>query len=268
MTQLHVGRRYFITGAEPSQTQPEQIYDEDCGAGWREGEWERVGERRDTQICLIDTIKRGKEVSVTQWRMMKPRASDHVWRPYSLVSPCENWAAQPRGYNTKYWADWDWCRWWPYQAENVPAPRTKHHLMRRENLKSESSVLWHQTVCLLVSSVCWHLLWTIKIFSHKLVWMHNVRVTHNDPNSNFIKCWPWSVSVSALTSSLVSIVSSKTRAVRRGDNVALQFHQGDTIRDTIFGEPLQSAKSFLIVSENNRSSLINHGVFIPNFLGF
>ena len=76
------------------------------------------------------------------------------------------------------------------------------------------------------------------------------------------------MSVSALTSSLVSIVSSKTRAVRRGDNVALQFHQGDTIRDTIFGEPLQSAKSFLIVSENNRSSLINHGVFIPNFLGF
>ena len=58
MTQLHVGRRYFITGAEPSQTQPEQIYDEDCGAGWREGDWERVGERRDTQICLIDTIKR------------------------------------------------------------------------------------------------------------------------------------------------------------------------------------------------------------------
>ena len=86
MTQLHVGRGYFITAAEPSQTQLDQIYDEDCGAGWREGEWERVGERRDTQICLIDTIKRGKEVSVTQWRMMKLWASDHVFLLSSLVS--------------------------------------------------------------------------------------------------------------------------------------------------------------------------------------
>ena len=78
MTQLHVGRGYFIIGAEPS-SQPsselEQIYDEDCGAGEEEGE-----------ICLIDTIKRGKEVSVTQWRMMKLWASDHVFLLSSLVS--------------------------------------------------------------------------------------------------------------------------------------------------------------------------------------
>ena len=42
--------------------------------------------RRDTEICLIDTIKRGKEVSVTQWRMMKLWASDHVFLLSSLVS--------------------------------------------------------------------------------------------------------------------------------------------------------------------------------------
>ena len=47
---------------------------------------EERGERRDTQICLIDTIKRGKEVSVTQWRMMKLWASAHVSPLSSPVS--------------------------------------------------------------------------------------------------------------------------------------------------------------------------------------
>ena len=71
-----------ILSAEPSPLL-EQIYDEDCRARWREGEEES---RRDTQICLIDTIKRGKEVSVTQWRMMKLWASDHVSLLSSPVS--------------------------------------------------------------------------------------------------------------------------------------------------------------------------------------
>ena len=116
MTQLHVGRRYFITGAEPSQTQPEQIYDEDCGAGWRE---ERGEERRDTQICLIDTIKRGKEVSVTQWRMMKLWASDHVFPLSSLVSRVKSgqWSHVATMANIETGGG----GMVEYQAENVPA---------------------------------------------------------------------------------------------------------------------------------------------------
>ena len=74
--------------------------------------------------------------------------------------------------------------------------------------------------------------------------MHNVRVTHNDPNSNFIKCPPWSVSLAAVTSSLVSIVTSKTRADRRVDNVALQFHRSGHNATPIFGEPLEVRNLF------------------------
>ena len=53
----------------------------------------------------------------------------------------ENWAVEHVATMPNIEERADWYRWWPYQAENVPTPRTKHHLMRRENLKSESSVL-------------------------------------------------------------------------------------------------------------------------------
>ena len=99
---------------------------------------------KDTKICLIDTIKRGKEVSVTQWRMMKLWASDHVSRLSSPVSRVKtgHWRHVATMPNIEERGDWcSVVAWWPYQAENVPSRRTKHHLMRRENLESESSVL-------------------------------------------------------------------------------------------------------------------------------
>ena len=57
----------------------------------------------------------------------------------------ENWAVEHVATMPNIEERGDWCSvvaWWPYyQAENVPSRRTKHHLMRRENLESESSVL-------------------------------------------------------------------------------------------------------------------------------
>ena len=54
---------------------------------WQQRFMTRIVElSKDTKICLIDTIKRGKEASVTQWRMMKLWASGHVSLPYSHVS--------------------------------------------------------------------------------------------------------------------------------------------------------------------------------------
>ena len=216
--------RENILSAEPSpasQTQLEQIYDEDCSGGEQERRRDMFNwynKEREGSEC--DSVENDEALGVrSRVTAIQPRVSRENWA-------AEHVATMPNIEETETGVGGGRM----YQAENVPTPRTKHYLMRRENLKSESSVLWQQTVSLAVSCICWHLLWTIKIFSHKVVeWMHNVRVTHNDPNSNFIKCWPGSVSVAALTSSLVSIVSTKTRADRGGDNVALQFHQRDTM---------------------------------------
>ena len=182
-------------------------------------------------------------MSVTQWRMMKLWASDHVWRPYRLVSRVKTgqWNTWP--HNAKYRGE----RRLAPAVSSRKCPCSPHKTSSNETGEFEIRIFRFMTAnrvsgCLVSAGI---FSGQYKYFPTRWLWMlDNVRVTHNDPNSNFIKCWPGSVSVAAPTCSLVSIVSSKTRVDRGGDNVALQFHQRDTMRGTIFGDPLQVRNLF------------------------